>query len=107
VDRLCVAYTIAAMDLWDDEAWFELASAQAELARGTGTLIVLPYALDYLAGFHVHTGELSVADALIAEADGLDLGTRAETLPYAPARGLAGSGVDRRESARRPDARRP
>jgi hypothetical protein len=46
LDRLCLAYNIAAEVLWDDEAWLELASSQAELARATGTLLLLPYALD-------------------------------------------------------------
>jgi len=82
LDWLCVAYNLAAMDLWDDQAWFELASSQADLARSTGTLVLLPYALDYLAGFHIQAGELSLAAALSSEAEGLDLGIRAETLPY-------------------------
>ena len=46
LDWLSVAYNLAAMELWDDAAWFDLASGQAELARATGTLILLPYALD-------------------------------------------------------------
>jgi AAA ATPase domain len=82
LDWLSVAYNIAAMELWDDETWLELASGQAELARATGTLILLPYALDYLAGFHVHAGDLPLAAGLLAEAQSLDLGIRAETLPY-------------------------
>ena len=84
LDWSCVGYSLAAMDLWDDRAWFELASWQTELARATGTLSLLPYALDYLAGYHVHAGELSVAARLVAEAQGLDPGIRAETLPYIP-----------------------
>jgi tetratricopeptide (TPR) repeat protein len=84
LDWLCVAFNIAAMDLWDDEAWFQLAAAQAELARATGTLIMLPYALEYLSGFHVQAGDLSLADSLLAEARNLKLETRAETLPYIP-----------------------
>src|SRR3954454_4912506 len=81
-----VAYSLAAVDLWDDDAWLELASSQAELARATGTLILLPFALDYLATFHVQAGDLSLASALIEEAQSLDLGIRAETLPYIPLR---------------------
>ena len=84
LDWLSLSYTIAAQDLWDDEAWFELASSQAELARRTGTLSLLPYALDYLAGHHIHSGELSVAAGLLTEADGLAPGARAHTLPYVP-----------------------
>ena len=86
LDWLSVAYNIAAMELWDDATWFELASGQAELARATGTLILLPYALDYLAGFHVQAGDLASAAGLLEEAQGLDLGIRAETLPYIPLR---------------------
>jgi DNA-binding CsgD family transcriptional regulator len=84
LDWSCVAYSLAAMDLWDDDAWLELASSQAELARATGTLIVLPFALDYLATFHIQAGDLSLASALFEEAQSLDLGVRAETLPYIP-----------------------
>jgi DNA-binding CsgD family transcriptional regulator len=86
LDRSWVAYSLAAMDLWDDNAWLELASSQAERARATGTLILLPFALDYLAAFHIHAGDLSLASALLEEAQSLDLGVRAETLPYIPLR---------------------
>ena len=78
LDRMCLAYNIAAEELWDDEAWLELASAQAELARTTGTLLLLPYALDYLAGVYIQQGALSTAGELLAEAEGLDLGVRPE-----------------------------
>jgi DNA-binding CsgD family transcriptional regulator len=84
LDWSCVAYGLAAMDLWDDDAWHEVASSQVELARATGALILLPFALDYLATFHIHAGNLSLASALIEEAQNLDLGVRAETLPYVP-----------------------
>jgi DNA-binding CsgD family transcriptional regulator/tetratricopeptide (TPR) repeat protein len=84
LDWLSVAYLIAAQDLWDDRAWFELASRQAELARATGTLSLLPWALDYLAGNHIQAGELSVAAGLLTEALGLDTGIRAEGLSYLP-----------------------
>ena len=94
LDWLSVAYNLAAMELWDDAAWFDLASGQAELARATGTLILLPYALDYLAGFQVHAGDLSLAAGLLAEAQSLDPGTRAETLPYIPLRLAAWSGQE-------------
>ncbi len=91
LDWLSVAYLIAAQDLWDDRAWFELASRQAELARATGTLSLLPWALDYLAGNHIQAGELSVAAGLLTEALGLDTRDqgRGAVLSPAPARGLA------------------
>src|SRR4051812_38652886 len=86
LDWSWVAYSLAAMDLFDDDAWGQLASRQAELARASGTLIVLPFALDYLATFHIGAGDLSRASALIEEAESLDLGVRADTLPYVPLR---------------------
>jgi DNA-binding CsgD family transcriptional regulator len=81
-----VAYSLAAMELWDDGSWLELASSQVELTRATGALILLPFALDYLATFHIEAGSLSLASALIEEAESLDLRARAETLPYVPLR---------------------
>ncbi len=78
LDRMCLAYNIAAEELWDDEAWLELSRSQAELARATGTLLLLPYALDYLAGVYVERGDLSAAGRLLAEAEGLGLAVRPE-----------------------------
>ncbi len=86
LDWLCVAFNLAAMDLLDEEAWFELASSQVRLARAAGTLILLPYALEYLAGFHVHAGHPSLVLDLLTEAGGLDFGVRSATLPYIPLR---------------------
>jgi DNA-binding CsgD family transcriptional regulator len=82
LDWLSVAYNLAAMDLWDDRAWFELASSQTELARATGALSLLPYALDYLAENQILAGDLSMAAGLVTEARGLSSELRADTLPY-------------------------
>ena len=82
LDWLCVAYNLVAMDLWDDGAWFDLASGQVLLARASGTLSWLPFALDYLAEFHIQAGELSKAQSLLMERDRIDPGIRAATLPY-------------------------
>jgi DNA-binding CsgD family transcriptional regulator len=84
LDWLSVSYDIVAMDMWDDEAWFELAAGQLRLARANGTLSWLPFALDYLAEIHVQAGELSTAAALLMERERVDPGTRAATLPYVP-----------------------
>jgi hypothetical protein len=100
LDWLSVAYSIVAMDLWDDEAWFELVSNQAELARATGALVFLPYVFDYLAGFYVKAGELSVAAGLLTEAESLSLGARAETLPYVALRLAAWRGQAAARSGR-------
>jgi DNA-binding CsgD family transcriptional regulator len=82
LDWLCVPYNLAAMDLWDDRAWFELASWQTALARATGALSLLPYALDYLAENHILAGDLPMAAGLLTEAGELSSGSRADTLPY-------------------------
>jgi DNA-binding CsgD family transcriptional regulator len=84
LDWLSVSYNLVAMDLWDDEAWFELADRQARLARANGTLSWLPFALDYLAEIHAQAGQLSKAAALLMERERVDQGTREATLPYVP-----------------------
>jgi DNA-binding CsgD family transcriptional regulator len=84
LDWLSVSYDIVAMDLWDDEAWSELAAGQVRLARANGTLSWLPFALDYLAEFHIQAGDLSKAAALLTERERVDPGTREVTLPYVP-----------------------
>ena len=84
LDWLGVSYNMVAMDLWDDEAWFELASGEVQLARASGTLSWLPFALDYLAEIHLQTGELAQAEALLAEGEHIDPGIREATLPYVP-----------------------
>ena len=80
LDWLSVSYNIVAMDMWDDETWFELADDQVRLARANGTLSWLPFALDYLAEIHIQSGELSKAAALLMEREPVDPGTR-ETTP--------------------------
>jgi DNA-binding CsgD family transcriptional regulator len=82
LDWRCVSYSMVAMDLWDDEAWFSLASGQVRLARANGTLSWLPFALDYLAENHIQAGQLSTAEALLTESERVDPGIRAATLPY-------------------------
>jgi DNA-binding CsgD family transcriptional regulator len=72
------------MDLWDDEAWSELASGQVRQARASGTLSWLPFGLDYLAEVHVQAGELHQAAALLMERERMDPGVREATLPYIP-----------------------
>lgn len=86
LDWSYVAYDLVAMELWNDEAWFELASGQIKLARATGALVFLPYGLEYLASFYVQAGDLSRAAELAAEAERLTPGVRQQTLPYIPLR---------------------
>jgi hypothetical protein len=57
-----------AIDLWDDDAWHELAARQVEFARDTGALTVMPSALNSFAAFHLWAGDLAAAAALTEEA---------------------------------------
>lgn len=69
-------------ELWDDETWYELATRAVSLARETGALAVLPIALAYLAGVHIHAGEFAAAAALIEEADTITEATGNAPLRY-------------------------
>jgi DNA-binding CsgD family transcriptional regulator/tetratricopeptide (TPR) repeat protein len=65
-----------ALELWDDESWHALAARQVQVARDTGALVQLQFALIFLARTHLLAGELATAarlieeDRLIAEAIG-------------------------------------
>ncbi|MGI5142443.1 MULTISPECIES: helix-turn-helix transcriptional regulator [unclassified Streptomyces] len=69
---LWLAFRVApeplAPELWDDDAWHEMALGAVGLAREAGALTVLPMALTYQACSHVHAGEFNTAAALIDEA---------------------------------------
>lgn len=69
-------------DLWDDEMWHGLATHAVRLAREAGGLTVLPVALEYRAGVHVHAGEFDAASALVEEADAITEATGNATLRY-------------------------
>jgi DNA-binding CsgD family transcriptional regulator len=72
----------AAPEVWDDELWHELATRAVRLAREAGHLSVLPIALTYRAGVHVHAGEFDAASALIAEAAAISEATGSAPLWY-------------------------
>jgi DNA-binding CsgD family transcriptional regulator/tetratricopeptide (TPR) repeat protein len=71
-----------APELWDYDAWHELASRAVSLARDAGALAVLPIALTYRACVHVHAGEFAAAAALIKEADAIAGATGNAPLRY-------------------------
>jgi ATP/maltotriose-dependent transcriptional regulator MalT len=79
---LWLAWLLAG-DLWDDEAWYELATHGVRLARETGALTLLPLDLEYRAGVHVHAGEFAAASALIEEAGAISAATGNAPLRYA------------------------
>jgi DNA-binding CsgD family transcriptional regulator len=58
---------IIALELWDFESWYALATRQAQLARGAGALVHLQFALNYLARAHLLAGELTTAALMIEE----------------------------------------
>ncbi|MFZ1880216.1 MAG: AAA family ATPase [Gaiellaceae bacterium] len=83
-----------AQDLWDDELWQVLATRGVRVARDTGALNQLPVMANFLAAFHVHSGEFANAAALIDEVDAITQATGIAPLKYAASM-LAASRGDR------------
>ena len=71
-----------APDVWDDDAWHQLTTRAVRSARDAGALTVLPIALVYRAGVHLHAGEFVEASALIEEADAINDATGSQPLTY-------------------------
>ncbi|MBN3511063.1 regulatory protein, luxR family [Mycobacterium sp. 88mf] len=61
----------AAHEIWDDELIDRLATDMVGYARATGALAILPAAIAYQAGAHVHHGEFVTAARLMEEADSI------------------------------------
>jgi DNA-binding CsgD family transcriptional regulator len=59
---------IVALEMWDDEALHLLAARQVQVARDTGALLHLQFALSFLARSHMLAGELTAAALMIDEA---------------------------------------
>jgi DNA-binding CsgD family transcriptional regulator len=59
---------IVALEMWDDEALHLLAARQVQVARNTGALVHLQFALSFLARSHMLAGELTAAALMIDEA---------------------------------------
>ena len=83
LDVLCHPYCFVAAELWDEEAWFDIANGQVQLARSSGTLSRLVEALNGLAVFSIHVGELAQAEALISEEKNIQLGITEPLTSYA------------------------
>jgi DNA-binding CsgD family transcriptional regulator len=58
---------IAALELWDAEAFHALAVRQVEVAREMGALVRLQFALQFLARSHLLAGDLAAAAQAIEE----------------------------------------
>ncbi len=74
-------FNVMAMHLCDDDAWYALVAKQVDAARASGMLSWLPFMLDGLAEIHVHAGELSEAETILAEAERIDPLITASTPP--------------------------
>lgn len=72
-----------APEVWDDDAWHELTTSGADIARRAGTLSVLPIALTYQANYCLHTGEFDTAAALIDESAAISEAIGSTPLRYA------------------------
>jgi DNA-binding CsgD family transcriptional regulator len=62
------ASAIVALELWDVEAWHLLTSRRVQLARDTGALVHLQFALSFLARSRLLAGEVTAAASMIDEA---------------------------------------
>jgi DNA-binding CsgD family transcriptional regulator len=84
---LCVACSLTpepiAPDLWDDQAWHELAMRSVTCARNSGAIIALSGALSTLACALVHAGQFGDAEMLIDEAEAISEVTGSAALTYA------------------------
>jgi DNA-binding CsgD family transcriptional regulator len=69
--RFIVLAGIVAADLWDDVAWTALAGRHLKLARESGALIALQFALNSVVYPHLFGGDLVGAAALLDEAEAL------------------------------------
>jgi DNA-binding CsgD family transcriptional regulator len=58
---------IVCLELWDAESSYTLATRLVRLARATGALVHLQFALDFLARTHLQAGEFAAAALLIDE----------------------------------------
>jgi DNA-binding CsgD family transcriptional regulator len=61
------ASALVALELWDAESWHLLAARRTDVARETGALVHLQFALNFLAEPHILAGELSKAALLLEE----------------------------------------
>jgi DNA-binding CsgD family transcriptional regulator len=58
---------LIAMDLWDADSWHALASRQVQVARESGALVQLQFALNFLARAELVSGQLTSAAILLEE----------------------------------------
>ena len=78
-----IVQSMTVFELWDDDAFHELATRAVQLARDTGALALLPVALVYMSGAQLFAGEFVAAKSLVQEADAIAAATGNAGLLYA------------------------
>ena len=73
---------IAAMELWDDDAWHALAERGVQVAREMGALVRLQFALHSLARTHLLGGDLAAAAQAIEEERAIAAATGTSPVAY-------------------------
>ena len=73
---------LLALDLWDLDAWHELASRQVRVAREAGALVQLQFALNFFATCRLTCGELAEAEVLVEEERALAQATDSAAVGY-------------------------
>jgi DNA-binding CsgD family transcriptional regulator len=58
---------LIALELWDADAWHELAARQVRVARDAGALVQLQFALNFFARSQLSSGELATVAVLVEE----------------------------------------
>jgi DNA-binding CsgD family transcriptional regulator len=74
----------SAVDLWDDESWYVLASRNVKLARESGALTALQFALNARIVADAFMGDLTAGSALMTELVAVCEATGSFVLPYSP-----------------------
>ncbi|GAA1676968.1 LuxR family transcriptional regulator [Kribbella yunnanensis] len=77
-----LATGIIAIDLWDLESARRLVARQERLARQTGALLRLQFALDFGAALHCLSGELAEAARMVDEQDRIATATGNPSIQY-------------------------
>jgi DNA-binding CsgD family transcriptional regulator len=80
--------SVAAMRVWDVDAWEALSARHVRLARGVGALSELPLALNSRTCMLLFAGDLTAAASLAGEAQAVNEATGSNLAPYG-ALGLA------------------
>ena len=77
------AGAVAALELWDADAWHALATRQVAVAREMGALVRLQFALQFLARSHLLAGDLAAAAQAVEEDRAIAAATGTEPVAYA------------------------